>query len=29
MLEEVFLTINEWMNGGLALAALGCFLWEW
>ena len=27
MLEEVFLTINEWMNGGLAIAALGCFLW--
>jgi cytochrome c-type biogenesis protein len=27
MLEEVFLTINDWMNGGLAIAALGCFLW--
>ena len=27
MLEEVFLTINAWMNGGLAIAALGCFLW--
>ena len=27
MLEEVFLTINSWMNGGLAIAALGCFLW--
>jgi cytochrome c-type biogenesis protein len=27
MLEEIFLTINEWMNGGLAIAALGCFLW--
>ena len=27
MLEEVFLTINSWMSGGLAIAALGCFLW--
>ncbi len=27
MLEEVFLTINAWMSGGLAIAALGCFLW--
>ena len=27
MLEEIFLTINSWMNGGLAIAALGCFLW--
>jgi cytochrome c-type biogenesis protein len=27
MLEEVFLTINTWMNGGLAIGALGCFLW--
>jgi len=27
MLEQVFLTINDWMNGGLAIAALGCFLW--
>ncbi|HQN17572.1 MAG TPA: cytochrome c biogenesis protein CcdA [Syntrophobacteraceae bacterium] len=27
MLEEIFLTINDWMNGGLAIAALGCFLW--
>jgi cytochrome c biogenesis protein CcdA len=27
MLGEVFLTINTWTNGGLAIAALGCFLW--
>jgi len=27
MLEEVFLTINGWMSGGLWIAALGCFLW--
>lgn len=27
MLEEVFLTINGWMSGGLSIAALGCFLW--
>ncbi len=27
MLETVFLTINEWMTGATALAALGCFLW--
>jgi cytochrome c-type biogenesis protein len=27
MLDQVFLTINDWMNGGLAIAALGCFLW--
>jgi cytochrome c-type biogenesis protein len=27
MLEEIFLTINSWMNGGLAIAALACFLW--
>jgi cytochrome c-type biogenesis protein len=27
MLEQFFLTINGWMNGGLLLAALGCFLW--
>lgn len=27
MLETVFLTINEWMAGTTALAAVGCFLW--
>jgi cytochrome c-type biogenesis protein len=27
MLENVFLTVNEWMEGGAAIAGLGCFLW--
>jgi cytochrome c-type biogenesis protein len=27
MLENVFMTVNEWMVGGTAIAALGCFLW--
>ena len=27
MLESVFLTVNEWIAGGTAIAALGCFLW--
>jgi cytochrome c-type biogenesis protein len=27
MLESFFLTINHWMTGAPALAALGCFLW--
>lgn len=27
MLEEFFLLINSWMNGGLLVAALGCLLW--
>ena len=27
MLESVFVTVNEWIAGGTALAALGCFLW--
>jgi cytochrome c-type biogenesis protein len=27
MLESFFLTINQWMTGAPALAALGCFLW--
>ena len=27
MLETVFLTVNEWIAGGTAIAALGCFLW--
>jgi cytochrome c-type biogenesis protein len=27
MIEGFFVTINEWMTGGTALAAAGCFLW--
>jgi cytochrome c-type biogenesis protein len=27
MLETFFLTVNEWISGGAAIAALGCFLW--
>jgi len=27
MLDTVFLTVNEWMSAGSAVAALGCFLW--
>ena len=27
MLESIFLTVNEWIAGGTAIAALGCFLW--
>jgi len=27
MLDSLFLTVNEWMAGGIILAALGCFLW--
>jgi len=27
MLEAFFLTINEWIAGGTAIAALGCFVW--
>ncbi len=27
MLETFFLTINEWIAGGTAIAAAGCFLW--
>jgi len=27
MLETFFLTVNEWITGGTAIAALGCFLW--
>ena len=27
MLDSFFLTANEWMSGGLAIAAAGCFLW--
>ena len=27
MLETFLVTINQWIGGGVALAALGCFLW--
>ncbi|MEJ2095951.1 MAG: cytochrome c biogenesis protein CcdA [Deltaproteobacteria bacterium] len=27
MINDVLLTINEWMSGGTGIAALGCFLW--
>ena len=27
MLETFFLTVNEWISGGAAIAAPGCFLW--
>ena len=27
MLESVFLTVNEWMASGSAIAAVGCFAW--
>jgi cytochrome c-type biogenesis protein len=27
MLESIFLTVNEWIAGGVMIAALGCFLW--
>jgi cytochrome c-type biogenesis protein len=27
MLESLFLTVNEWIAGGTAIAAVGCFLW--
>jgi cytochrome c-type biogenesis protein len=27
MLASVFVTVNQWMTGGIALAALGCFAW--
>lgn len=27
MLETFFLTVNEWIAGGTAIAALGCFVW--
>ncbi len=27
MLDSFFLTVNEWMAGGLAIAAAGCFVW--
>lgn len=27
MLNQIFLNINQWMTGGLLLAAVGCFSW--
>lgn len=27
MLETIILTVNEWISGGTALAAAGCFFW--
>jgi cytochrome c-type biogenesis protein len=27
MVESFFLTVNEWIAGGTAIAALGCFVW--
>jgi len=27
MIESFFLTVNEWIQGGTAIAALGCFVW--
>jgi len=27
MIESFFLTVNEWIAGGTAIAALGCFVW--
>lgn len=27
MLDSIFLTVNQWMSGGIALAAGGCFIW--
>lgn len=27
MIEPFFLTVNEWIAGGTAIAALGCFVW--
>ncbi len=27
MLDHIFFTVNSWMNGGLAVAAFGCFTW--
>jgi cytochrome c-type biogenesis protein len=27
MMGDFLLTINEWMSGGIAIAAFGCFLW--
>ena len=27
MIEEFLLTVNQWIAGGTAIAALGCFVW--
>jgi len=27
MLEDLFLTVNNWISGGSVIAGLGCFLW--
>ncbi len=27
MLDQLFLTVNQWMTGGVLIAAAGCFLW--
>jgi cytochrome c-type biogenesis protein len=27
MLEQAFLTIHQWMSGGVLIAAVGCFFW--
>jgi len=27
MLDSIFLTVNQWMSGGIAIAAAGCFFW--
>jgi len=27
MLDQLFLSVNEWMTGGIAVAAAGCFIW--
>jgi len=27
MLQDLFLTVHAWIDGGTAIAALGCFLW--
>ena len=27
MLDSLFLTVNQWMSGGLGVAAFGCFAW--
>jgi cytochrome c-type biogenesis protein len=27
MLDTIFLTVNQWMTGGVLFAAAGCFLW--
>lgn len=27
MLDSMFITINQWMSGGTAIAGVGCFLW--